>query len=178
MIQAPVIKTDDDWQAEAAANAVAAARRVVSGKEINGLARVSSLSEIELGWIGYAFLFGWIETKAKQAVAEGQGYDATIRTMHDRDPAPWESGAVASTLPAVGGFDLPWAKPVSEWSQEQMIQLLWKGHRLTAAALVARDEGATDKLTRPSRERVEREHSAANGGPLMTPEELDEEVPF
>ena len=69
----PVIKTEDYWQREATAQAVASARYVIQGGSINNLTRVSSLSEIELGWIICAAIFGWIESKAKQAAVTTNG---------------------------------------------------------------------------------------------------------
>lgn len=168
--------TDDDWQREATACAVSAAQQVVAQGAINDSAMVSSLSEIEWGWIVCAAIFGWIEAKAKQAVAEGCCYEIPIRKMTHRDPAPWETGAIAAVLPSIADLkDIDWTKPVSEWSKDQIISFAWHAYRLTDAALAARDEGATDKIVRFCREIAEREHSAASGGPLMA---HNEEAPF
>lgn len=164
------------WQARATASAVAAARNVITGGSVNGRAMVSSLSEIELGWIACAAIFGWIETKAQQAVEEGRSANDTIVEMH-RDPGPWEAGAIAATLPQLAAVELDWAKPLNDWRKDEITKFVWSAYRLCNAALAARDEGAADKIVRYRRDTTEREHSAANGGPLMTHDELQEEGP-
>jgi hypothetical protein len=54
------------WDVQATQAAIDAAKAVVSGDGINGRAMVSSLSEIEWGWIVAAAIFGWINTKASK----------------------------------------------------------------------------------------------------------------
>lgn len=174
----PVTKTEDDWQREATAWAVASAQRVVASGAINKQTRVATLGNIELGWIGFAFLAGWIEVKARQAVEEGKDAEITIRTIISHDPAPWVAGAVATILPKLAEIEgLDWDKPVGEWSRDQIIKFIWESHQMTDAALAARDAGAVDKIVRHL-EKAERENSAANGGSLMTHEELNQEIPF
>jgi hypothetical protein len=173
----PAPITEDDWSREATHAAVAAAQAVVQGGSINSRATVGSLGEIEWGWIVCAAIFGWIETKARQAVSEGRSVEDAVRAM-PRDPAPWESGAVATILPALGKLDLDWSKPVGEWSKDQIVGFAWRIHKLTDEALAARDEGATDKIVRFARDIEAREYSAAHGGGLMTAEEISEPDPF
>lgn len=170
---------DSDWDAQATQSAIDAARKVVNDG-INGRAMVSSLSDIEWGWLVAAAIFGWIETKAKQAVAEGCGYDTAIRSMAHRDPAPWEAGAVATILPALGNLTAPWEKPIGDWSKDQIVAFAWQIHRLTDQALAARDEGAVDKIVQriTAQPVMEREHSAAQGGSLLARGELDDDCPF
>lgn len=176
---APQVKTDDDWQREATLSAIAAARSVITGDGINQRAMIGSLSELEWGWIVAAAIFEWIKKRAEQAVAEGSDMEATIRGMHGRDPEPWEAGAVASILPALGNIPgLDWSRPIGEWHKDQITSFAWQIYKLTDAALAARDEGATDKIVKINRSQVEREVSAANGGPYMTRREMDDEIPF
>jgi len=170
-----ISKTEDDWQREATLRAVAAARAVVSGNYINQRASIGSLSDVEWGWIVAGAIFEWIKTRAEQATSQGGG-DLLFHTMSGRDPEPWEAGAVAATLPALGNLDLDWERPVSEWSKDQIVTFAWQSHKLVTAALADRDAGAVDKVS--SRSRQEREVSAANGGPLMDRDELINEVPF
>lgn len=173
------VKTDADWLREATHAAVDAARKVIEGGHINGRAMISSLSEIEWGWIVCAAIFGWVETRAKQATEEGHSAEVTIRTMSNRDPAPWESGAIATILPGLGDIDgLNWNLPLGDWSKDQIIRLAWSIYRMSNAAITAQHEGATDKITRFCREVAEREHSAANGSALMAHNETREEIPF
>lgn len=172
---------ETDWDRKATQSAVAAVREVYQDKSgINARAAIGSLGDIELGWLAAAAIFGWIKTKAQQAVEEGCGYDAAIRAMAQRDPAPWEAGAVETILPALGGMkDVDWSKPVGEWSKDQIISFAWQIYRLTNGALAARDEGATDKITRVlSQNEIERNHSADHGGPLLSRSEMDDDIPF
>lgn len=186
-------QVEADWDLRATRSAVAAARDVCKDKSgINSKAAIGSLSDIEWGWIAAASVFGWIKTKAQQAVEEGCGYDAAIRAMAHRDPAPWESGAVETILPQLGNLEgVDWSTPVGEWSKDQIISFAWQIYRLTNGALAARDEGAVDKITRVlgSQDTMEREYAAANGGSLLSQSEtypppkfnrsdMDDDIPF
>jgi hypothetical protein len=165
-----------DWDNRAMSASVDAAKALL-GEGINGRAMISSLSNIEWGWIVAACVFAWIGTKAKQAVAEGRGYDETIRSMPGKNPEPWEAGAVETILPALGEINLPWEKPVGEWPKETIVAFAWQIHGLVAGALEDRNEGARDTITKRL-EAGERQFSAANGGPLMTRKEMDDDIPF
>lgn len=171
---------ETDWDAKATQSAIAAAREVIGANGINTRSMISSLNELEWGWICAASIFGWIKTKAEQATTEGIGYDVTIRQMAHRDPAPWEAGAVATILPALGGLQgVDWNKPIGEWSKDQIVSFAWQIYRLTDSAIAARDEGATDKIVqRYSQPEMERELSAKNGGPLLARKELHDDIPF
>ena len=70
--------------AKATRSAIDAARSVITENDINGRAMISSLNELEWGWIACAAVFAWIRTKSEQAVAEGVGYDQAIRAMPGR----------------------------------------------------------------------------------------------
>lgn len=175
----PDRKTDDDWQREATLSAINAARSVITGDGINQRAMIGSLSELEWGWIVSAAIFEWIKVRAEQAVAEGVPYENAIRTMRVRDPEPWDAGAVASILPALGNIEgVDWTRPVGEWHKDQIIPFAWAIYKLTSAALAVRDEGATGKLVKYSKAEQDREISAANGGPLMDNRELNDQIPF
>lgn len=169
-----------DWDRKATQSAIDAARAVVSADGINGRAMISSLSEIEWGWIAAASIFAWIKTKSEQATVEGTGYDIPIRTMTGRDPAPWEAGAVGTILPALGDLKgVDWSKPIGEWSKDAIVSFSWQIHRLTDAALAARDEGAVCNITRKlNQPEMERELSASHGGPLLARGELHDDIPF
>jgi hypothetical protein len=180
VMQAAARKIEADWDAKATQSAIAAAKEVISSDGINPRAAISTLSEIEWGWIAAAAIFAWIKTKSEQATMEGSGYEIPIRTMTARDPQPWEAGAISSILPALGNIEkLDWSKPIGEWSKDQIVSFAWSIYKLTDAALAARDEGANDKIVRRlSRPEMEREASASTGGPLLAPRELDDAIPF
>mgnify|MGYP006921358009 CR=1 FL=1 len=169
-----------DWQARATQSAIDAAREVIGEHGINSRAMISSLSDIEMGWLCAAAIFAWIKTKSQQATAEGIGYDVAIRTMEHRNPAPWEAGAISTILPALGELKgVDWTKPIGEWSKDAIVSFAWQIHRLTDAALAARDEGQTDKIVQQlSQPVMEREASMASGGPLLARKELNDDIPF
>lgn len=171
---------ETDWEAKATQSAIDAAREVIGANGINGRAMISSLSELEWGWICAASIFAWIKTKSEQATIDGIGYDIPIRTMTHREPAPWEAGAVSTILPALGELQgVDWSKPIGEWSKDAIVSFAWQIHKLTDAALASRDEGASDKIVQKlSRAEMEREMSAANGGPLLARGELNDDIPF
>jgi hypothetical protein len=167
-----------EWMAKATRSAIDAAREVITDHDVNGRAMISSLNELEWGWLCSAAIFAWIKTKSEQAVAEGIGYDQAIRAMPNRTIQPWDYGAVTSILPAMGDIsDIPWDIPVGEWSKDQMVTFAWNVYCLVDQGLSARDEGQTDKITQQAV--VERELSAKNGGPLMSRKEMkNDDIPF
>lgn len=169
-----------DWDRKASQSAVDAAIAVIGAHGINARSMISSLNEIEWGWIAAASIFAWIKTKSQQATAEGSSYEEAIRSMANRDPAPWEAGAVETILPSLGDLKgVDWTRPIGDWSKDQIVSFAWQIHRLTDAALAARDEGAGDKIVqRLSQPVMEREISAAHGGPLLARKELDDDIPF
>lgn len=168
--------SEDEWQRRSTASAIASARDIVSKDGINSRVPVGSLGDLEWGWIVAAAIFGWIKVRAEQAVHEGTSYDLPIRSMAG-EPPPWEHGAIETILPALGGMNgVDWSKPVGEWSKEQIVSFAWQIYKLTDAALVRRDDG-----NRPvdfSKARTERIASANVGGPLMTHDELNDDIPF
>lgn len=169
-----------DWDAKATQSAIDAAKAVVGGDGVNARASISSLSDIEWGWIVAAAIFAWIKTKSHQAVAESSGYDQCIRFVAGSDPQPWEAGAVSSILGSLANIEgIDWGQSVGGWSKDQIVSFIWQAHKMTLQALERRDDGATDKITkRLSQSVAERENSAAHGGPLMDRKELNDEVPF
>lgn len=172
------IITEDEWQRRATASAIAAAREVV-GNGLNARAPVGNLSDIEWGWIVAAAIFGWIKTRAEQAVSEGVSPELTIRNATHRDPAAWEAGALHTILPQLGSLEgVDWSKPVGEWSKDQITGFAWQIYRLANSALAARDDGATGRIVSFNRDVAERESTAAGGGPLMSRDELNDDIPF
>src|SRR5262249_26999387 len=84
---------EDQWQRDATAAAIAAARGVAQmGGPIPPGTPIGRLSDTEWGWITSGVLFAWISKRAEQAAAEQLDTEQTIRlTAHD--PEPWDAGA-------------------------------------------------------------------------------------
>jgi hypothetical protein len=169
---------EDQWQRDATAAAIAAARGVVQmDGPIPPGTPIGRLSDTELGWILAAMLFAWISKRAEQAAAEQLDTERVIR-MIALDPQPWDAGAVAAILPELVSAcpDIDWSRPLAEWPRETIIEFLLKAMPLIRKATIARDI-STKGITRQSSAAViARQANAAAGGPLMTPDEFNDEI--
>lgn len=170
---------DDVWQRRATAAAIAAVRQVIDGDAIPKATPMGRLTDIELSWLIAAALFAWIRTRAEQATAEGWDTEQTLR-MTALSPQPWDAGAVAHILPQLADLDdLNWSQPVSAWSKDTITRFILAAMNLTSAAMLARDVGGGGIATnRKPLEQIQRVASAEAGGPLMTPDELNDSIPF
>jgi hypothetical protein len=169
---------EDQWQRDATAAAIEAARGVVKlDGPIPPGTPIGRLSDTEWGWILAAVLFAWISKRAEQAACEQLDTEQTIR-LTALDPEPWDAGAVAAVLPeladACGTID--WSQPLTAWPRDTMVEFLLKAMRLIRKATIARD--LSDKgVTRQSNASViARQVNAAAGGPLMTADEWNDEI--
>jgi hypothetical protein len=85
---------------------------------------------------------------------------------------------VTSILPQLGNVPgIDWNAPVGTWSKDQIIGFAWNIYTLISGAFEARKASGVGIVT-SSKDRVERLHSAANRGPLMSRKEQTEECPF
>jgi hypothetical protein len=169
---------EDAWQRRATEAAIAAARGVVKvDGPIPPLTPIGRLGDIEWGWLVAAILFGWIRTRAEQATAEEIDTEQAVR-LTGLDPNPWDAGAVAVILPELADVPgLDWARPLSDWSREDITLFLVEALRLVRKALIARDLGG-GVTRRSSAPMIARQANAAAGGPLMIPDEWDDPVGF
>ena len=171
---------EDEWQRRATAAAIEAARGVVKlDGPIPPGTPVGRLADTEWGWILAAMLFAWISKRAEQATAEQIDIEQTIR-MTALDPQPWDAGAVAAILPeladACAGI-VDWSKPLAEWPRETIIEFLLKAMPLIRKATIARDLSDKGVSRKSNASVIARQVNAAAGGPLMTADELNDEVP-
>jgi hypothetical protein len=162
----------------AGATAIAAARRVIQlDGPIPPGTPVGRLSDTEWGWIVAGVLFAWISKRAEQAVSEQIDTEQLIR-MTALDPQPWDAGAVAAVLPdladACSGLD--WSKPLTAWPKDDIIEFLLKAMALVRKAMIARDLSDKGISRKSSAATIARQANAAAGGPLMTPDELNDEI--
>jgi hypothetical protein len=169
---------EDAWQRDATAAAIAGARGVVQmDGPIPPGTPIGRLSDTEWGWIVSASLFGWISTRARQATAEQLDAEQLIR-LTALDPQPWDAGAVAAILPELADAcsDLDWSKPLTAWSRENITEFLLKAMPLIRKAMIARDLSDKGITRQSSANTIARQANAAAGGPLMTPNELNDEI--
>jgi len=170
---------EDQWQRDATASAIAGARGVVQmGGPIPPGTPIGRLSDVEWGWIVAAVLFAWVSKRAEQAAAEQLDTEQLIR-MTALDPQPWDAGAVAAILPELADAcpDLDWSKPLGVWPRDDIIEFLLKAMPLIRKAMIARDLSDKGVSRKSSASTIARQPNAAAGGPLMTADEFNDEVP-
>jgi hypothetical protein len=172
-----VTAIEDVWQRRATEAAIAAVRDVAKpGGAIPPGAPVGRLSDIELGWIVAAAIFAWISVRATQATSEGLDTELAIRAT-GYDPDPWDAGAIAAILPELAELpDIDWSKPFGQWPQDTVINFLITAVRLIRKAMIARDLGGGTITRKSSAAQISRQANAAAGGPLMTPDELNDPI--
>jgi hypothetical protein len=166
---------ENEWQRRATAAAITGARGVVQvGGPIPAGTPIGRLSDVEWGWIVAAVLFSWIQTRAEQAAAEQLDAELTIR-MTALDPEPWDAGAVAAILPDLASAceHIDWSKPLTDWPRDTVIEFLLAAIPLIRKAMIARD--LSERVTQ-SAAAIARQANAAAGGPLMAPDELNDEI--
>ena len=171
---------EDEWQRQATAAAIAAARGVIRlDGAIPPNTPVGRLGDVEWGWITAAILFGWIQTRARQAAAENLDTERTVR-MTALDPDPWDIGAAMAILPelAAACSDIDWSKPLTAWSRETMAEFLVTAMPLIRKAMSARDISSKGVTRQSSASEIAREANADAGGPLMTPDEFNDDIPM
>jgi hypothetical protein len=169
---------EDVSQQRATAAAIAAARGVIQmDGPIPPLTPIGRLSDTEWGWVVAAILLAWISARAEQATAGNLDTERTIRMMA-LDPQPWDAGAVAAILPdlANGCPDIDWSQPLTEWPRETVIEFLLKAMPLIRKAMIARDMSERGVTRKSSASTIARQANATAGGPLMTPDEFNDEI--
>jgi hypothetical protein len=167
---------EDEWQRRATAAAIEAARGVITlGGPILPATPVGRLNDTELGWLLAAMLFAWIGKRAEQAACEQLDTEQCIR-LTGLDPEPWDAGAVAAILPELASASFDWSQPITAWPKDTMIEFLLTAMRLIRKAMIARDLSEKGISRGSSASTVARQANAAAGGPLMTPDELNDEI--
>jgi hypothetical protein len=169
---------EDQWQRDATAAAIAAARGVVqTDGPIPPGTPIGRLSDTEWGWILAAMLFAWIGKRAQQAASEQLDTEQLIR-MTALDPQPWDAGAVAAILPELADAcaALDWSKPLAGWSRENITEFLLKAMPLIRKAMIARDLSEKGISRKSNASTIARQANAAAGGPLLTPDEFNDPV--
>jgi hypothetical protein len=169
---------EDIWQRDATSATIAAARGVIRmDGPIPPGTPIGRLSDTEWGWVVAAILFAWISKRAHQAAAENLDTERAIR-MIALDPQPWDAGAVAAILPDLADAcaDVDWSQPFTAWSRDTIIEFLLKAIPLIRKAMLARDISERGVTRKSSASAITRQANAAAGEPLMTPDELNDEI--
>jgi hypothetical protein len=133
---------------KATAAAVAGARNIVSSSGPLMNTPVGRLSDHEWGVICTAVIFGWIETRVQQAIAEGRDQEETVR-LTGLSPSPCDVAVARSILPALADkVGIDWALPLQAWSKDQMTNFLMVAWCLLNEAETVRDHGPGKILKR------------------------------
>jgi hypothetical protein len=141
-------KLENEWLDKATAAAIAGARKIALSSPLMN-APVGRLSDHEWGIICAAVIFGWVETRVQQAIAEGRDQEEMVR-LTALSPSPCDSAVVRSILPALAdqaGID--WTLPLTAWSGDTMVGFLLLAWRLLGEAETARDHGP-GKILKPA----------------------------
>lgn len=137
-----ISKREDEWQRKATSAAIAGARKIaLDCKGLPPMTPVGRLTDDQWGWIITAGIFGWIEVRVQQAVAEGLDQEQAVR-LTGFSPDPCDIAVVTSILPTLAdtaGID--WAQPLSTWSKDTMTNFLMLAWQLIRDAEHARDHG-------------------------------------
>jgi hypothetical protein len=102
---------------------------------------VGRLSDHQWGWIITAGIFGWIQTRCEQAIAEGLDQEEAAR-LTGLTPSPCDVAVARSILPMLADkAAIDWSQPLEAWSKDIMVNFLLLAWRLINAAEIARDQG-------------------------------------
>jgi hypothetical protein len=134
-------KQENEWQDKATPRAIEGARKVAlaSGPRMN--TPVGRLNDHEWGMIIAAAIFGWIEVRVQQAIAEGLDQEQAVR-LTGLSPDPCDVAVVKSILRELAdtaGVD--WSLPLASWSPDIMTGFLMLAWKLIIQAETARDHG-------------------------------------
>jgi hypothetical protein len=143
-------KKEDEWQAKATEAAIAAARKIaLNSSGLPPMTPVGRLSDLQWGWLVTAGIFGWIQTRCEQAIAEGLDQEEAVR-LTGLTPSPCDVAVVRSILPVLAEkAAIDWSQPLEAWPKDTMVNFLLLAWRLIGAAEIARNQGA-GKILRKS----------------------------
>jgi hypothetical protein len=134
-------KQENEWQDKATARAIEGARKVAlaSGPRMNTPA--GRLNDHEWEMIIAAAIFGWIEVRVQQAIAEGLDQEQAVR-LTGLSPDPCDVAVVKSILRELADTAaIDWSLPLVNWSPDTMTGFLMLAWKLIIQAETARDHG-------------------------------------
>jgi hypothetical protein len=157
-----ISKAEDDWQRKATDAAIAGARKVALGNGPLMNTPVGRLTDTQWGWVTTGAIFGWVETRVQQAIAEGLDQEQAVR-LTGLSPDPCDVAVVKSILRELADTArIDWSLPLASWSPDTMTGFLMLAWKLIIQAEAARDHGP-GKILKKSE---------------VTRDEMAQEVPF
>jgi hypothetical protein len=134
-------KREDEWLVKATDAAIAGARKIALAPGPLMNTPVGRLTDQQWGMIVCAVIFGWVETRVQQAIAEGRDSEQMVR-FTGLHPSPCDSAVVRSILPELADqAAIDWSQPLAAWSGDTMASFLLLAWRLIGGAEAARDHG-------------------------------------
>jgi hypothetical protein len=134
-------KLEDEWLRRATDAAVAGARKIALASSPRMNTPVGRLNDHEWGMIIGAAIFGWIEVRVQQAIAEGIDQEQAVR-LTGLSPDPCDVAVVTSILPTLADTaDVDWSLSLSAWSKDTMTDFLMRAWKLINQAEAERDHG-------------------------------------
>jgi hypothetical protein len=145
-------KQEDEWQRAATRAAIDGARKVVLAPGPLMNVPIGRISDHEWGMIVAAVIFGWIEVRVRQAIAEGRDKEEVVR-LTGLDPSPCDVAVVTSIQPELADkAEIDWSQPLASWPKEVMTDFLMLAWRLISEAEALRDHGPGGILRRKEKE--------------------------
>jgi hypothetical protein len=144
-------KKENAWQAKATDAAIAGARKIaLNSSGLPPMTPVGKLSDLQWGWLVTAAIFGWIQTRVEQAIAENLDHEEAVR-LTGLSPSPCDVAVVRSILPTLADqAAIDWSQPLETWSKDTMTNFLLLAWRLMTVAEIARGQGAGKLILRKS----------------------------
>ena len=136
-----ISKREDEWQRRATNAAIAGARNIALGNGPLMNTPVGRLTDHEWGMIITATIFGWVNVRVQQAIAEGLDQEQTVR-LTGLAPDPRDVAVVRLILSALADkANIDWSRPLGAWSKDTMTTFLLLAWELIKKAEIARDHG-------------------------------------
>ena len=144
---------ENAWTRRAIAAAIQEARKIVWGGPLLSRTPIGTLTEAHWGWIASAAIAAWIQTRAQQAIANGQdGEEAVLVTGLKLEP--FDAALIPEILPQLGRSRIDMSKTFLQLTRDEVLTFLGDVVRLLNKAARARDRGrcmSTDRAPDGSR---------------------------
>ncbi len=98
-------KENNDWDDRATAAAITSARKVVNNSTPFMNTPVGRLSDAQWGWIVTGAIFGWVQTRVEQAIAEGLDQEQAVR-LTGLSPSPCDVACASNRKLAIVSWQL------------------------------------------------------------------------
>jgi hypothetical protein len=119
-----IARRENEWQDKATAAAIAEARKIAVGSGPLANTPAGRLNDQQWGWLLTPAIFGWIQTRYQQAIAEGVDPEKAVR-MIELSPSPGDVAVIRSILPTLADqVQIDWARSLADWSQDEMTSFL------------------------------------------------------